>query len=80
MKKYDRVNVFRYERNPVTGVFERAPRNEAAFHAWGLDYSESDFGYGNFSVAIVEFDNGKFDSVQVDLIEAVVPLKDRRLN
>lgn len=32
---------------------------EGWFHEWGCDYEEFDSGPANFSVAIIELDNGK---------------------
>lgn len=36
---------------------------EAVFHGWGADFIEFDAGPGNFSVAIVEFSDGRVEAV-----------------
>ena len=39
------------------------------FHEFGFDYEDTEFGPGNFSIAIVEQLDGKLISVPVDLIQ-----------
>lgn len=39
------------------------------FHGWGLDYEEFESGAGNYSIAIVEKENGEVIKVQVDDIK-----------
>lgn len=41
---------------------------EAKFHGWGSAYEEFESGPGNYTVAIVEFADGKVDTVVPHLI------------
>ena len=38
------------------------------FHAWGIEYEEGEYGYGNFSTAIVELDNGQIVTPAANMI------------
>ena len=42
------------------------------FHEWGVNYEEGENGFGNYTVGIIELDNGK--------IELIVPEKIQFLN
>lgn len=44
---------------------------EATFHQWGSDYEEFESGPGNFTVAIVEYDNGAVGMVRADMVRFV---------
>ena len=41
---------------------------EGKFHGWGVGYEEFESGPGNYTVAIVEFPDGKVDTVVPYLI------------
>ncbi|MDF3188065.1 hypothetical protein [Pseudomonas paracarnis] len=41
---------------------------EGKFHGWGSGYEEFESGPGNYTVAIVEFPDGKVDTVMPYLI------------
>ncbi|QHF03298.1 hypothetical protein N015_13135 [Pseudomonas asturiensis] len=41
---------------------------EGKFHGWGSGYEEFESGPGNYTVAIVEFPDGKIDTVMPYLI------------
>ncbi len=41
---------------------------EGKFHGWGAGYEEFESGPGNYTVAIVEFPDGKVDTVMPYLI------------
>jgi hypothetical protein len=45
----------------------------AVFHGFSTDYEEFDNGIGNYSVAIIEWPDGKVETVQADLIQFVNP-------
>lgn len=48
------VNKFNKEKNR----YEEVKFENAIFHQWGCDYDEFEDGAGNFSVAIVELEDG----------------------
>lgn len=50
------------------------PVGEAWFHRFGVDFIDFDAGPGNFSVAIVEWDDGRVELVPAHLIQFVEPL------
>jgi len=41
---------------------------EADFHGWGNDYEELESGTGNYTVAVVEFDDGTIEMVRADRV------------
>lgn len=59
-----------FNRNDRT-VWETVPDGEASFHQWGVDYEEFENGPGNYSVAIIERDNGKIETVRPEMIEFI---------
>lgn len=46
-----------------TNCWEDGFPNEGFFHEWASDYEESSEGFGNFTVAIIELDNGMIEKV-----------------
>jgi len=44
---------------------------EAIFHEWGCDYTEFESGPGNYSTAIIEFDDGSIENIEVKLIKFI---------
>lgn len=66
-------------------VFEREynPRGKGAlklighgnFHEWGVDFEEFETGPGNYTVAIVEMEDGSVLKVDPELIRFVEPNK-----
>jgi len=57
--------------NPSTN--EYAAVGTALFHTFGCDYEEFDNGLGNYSVAIVEWPDGKLQSFPIHCIQFVNP-------
>ena len=53
------------------GCLELEETEEALFHEWGSNYEEFDSGPGNYSIAIVEFDDGKIQSIPVEQIRFI---------
>lgn len=49
----------------------RVKKDVAVFHAFGINYDEFESGPGQFSTAIIEYDNGEVDNVPVDLIQFI---------
>ena len=49
------------------------PQGEALFHGLGVGYEEGETGIGNYSTAIVEWPDGRVESVVADRIRFVTP-------
>lgn len=47
---------------------EQVELGEATFHQFGIDYQEFSEGPGNFSIAIIEYPDGRVDSVRPERI------------
>lgn len=47
------------------------PLGEATFHQFGVDYEEFETGPGNFTTAIVEWPDGRVESVAVNRVRFV---------
>jgi hypothetical protein len=61
--------------NPLKPTRELVPRGQAQFHAWGCEYEEFETGPGNYTVAIIEWPNGKIETVAPCCIQFVSPLQ-----
>jgi hypothetical protein len=77
-----KVVVLGYKKNPdgsdrrtKEGFLFLEELGEAVFHQFGIDHEEYDNGPGNFSVAIVEWPDGRVESVYVARIRFINPLK-----
>lgn len=44
----------------------------ATFHAFGLDYEEFEAGAGNFSTAIVEWEDGSVENIPVNHVRFIL--------
>lgn len=66
-----KVKVFKYgdEFDEDDYTYKKELRTIATFHQFGLDVRTFQIGGGSFSTAIVEFDDGKIESVPLDLIQ-----------
>lgn len=51
--------------------YELKEVGKAVFHQFGMDYEEFEAGPGNFSVAIVEWPDGKVEFVRADWIRFI---------
>ena len=51
--------------------WERQHKTSGWFHQWGNNFEEFEHGPGNYTVAIVEHDNGTVDTYPPNLIEFV---------
>ena len=49
------------------------PQGEALFHEFGVGFEEGETGFVSYSTAIVEWLNGRVESVVVDRIRFVTP-------
>lgn len=65
-----RVLVFRYKDHV------RVPDYEAVFHQWGVAYEEFENGAGNFTVAIVERDDGTIEMPCAHMIQFLKSIED----
>jgi len=52
-------------------VSTRPSSGLARFHQWGVDYEEFESGPGNYTVAIVEYENGTVEGVRVDMMKFI---------
>jgi hypothetical protein len=56
------------------GDYEKVEIGEALFHQWGVDYEEFESGPGNFSVAIVEYNDGSIKMIYPPYIKFLPPV------
>ena len=49
------------------------PQGEALFHQFGVAYEELDGGPGNYTTAIVEWPDGRVESVRAEHVRFVTP-------
>jgi hypothetical protein len=49
--------------SPGTNCWESDFIHEGVFHQWANAYEEADFGFGNYTVALVELQDGTIESV-----------------
>lgn len=63
--------VFEYTMQVGTIACGKTEVGEAKFHQWGMDYEEFETGPGNFSVAIIEFQDGSVQTVSPELIKFI---------
>jgi hypothetical protein len=69
-----RVKVFKREYNH-RGTVEIVPDGEGLFHLWGVDFMEFESGPGNYTVAIVEREDGTIEKIDADLIQFIKEAK-----
>ncbi len=46
-----------------TNCWEKEFQNHGVFHQWANAYEESDTGFGNYTVALIELPDGTIESV-----------------
>lgn len=46
------------------------------FHQWGIDYEEFESGPGNYTVAVIELDDGTVVMARADTVKFVEGLED----
>ena len=72
-----KVMVSKLVSQPIEGSIRvrYVPRlhGEAIFHQFGVGYDEFDAGPGNFTTAIVEWPDGRVESVPVEHVRFVTP-------
>jgi hypothetical protein len=70
-----RVRIFKYMTHLpcIDGKYQKEIVAEGIFRQYGVDAEESETGFGNYSTAIVEKDNGEVENVPVDLIQFINP-------
>ncbi|MCP4677746.1 MAG: hypothetical protein GY854_19955 [Deltaproteobacteria bacterium] len=51
------------------GDYKKKSKGLALFHGWGVEYEEFECGPGNYTIAIVEFDDGTVGTVVPSLIK-----------
>ncbi len=68
-----KVNVFQWGTDKETGKPKKYPNGTAIFHAIGCDFAEFESGPGNFSTAIIEREDGRFENPPIDMIQFINP-------
>lgn len=63
------VEVYRTEWSKEKRASVHILRGRAKFHCWGIDYQEFDNGPGQFSTAVVEFEDGTVGNIPAELIK-----------
>ena len=66
-----KVEVYQYVKVPNESKLDRVYKCMATFHQFGVDYKEFETGPGNYSTAIVEYENGEVKNVPVELIKFI---------
>jgi hypothetical protein len=66
-----KVKVFSYKWNSTLRCNEVMGFKVGKFHQFGTNYEDFENGTGNFSVAIIEFDDGTVDSFPVTYIQFI---------
>lgn len=68
-KNYRKVQVFKWVRKEGKSFSDKEKDYIGKFHEWGMDYEEFETGPGNFSVGIIEKENGEIELVFAELIQ-----------
>ena len=66
-----KIIVYKPVRNDSTKKWETVEDGTAFFHAFGCSYEEFNSGPGNYSVAIIERDDGTVEMVAPDRIKFI---------
>ena len=66
-----KVKYFEMDYNKAMNKRVKCIKGIAKFHQFGFDYEEYEDGIGNFSVAIIELEDGKIKMVRADMIQFV---------
>ena len=71
MKNGETVYVSKYEKTKEPGKYHMdiVPDGHATFQAWGVDHEEFETNAGNFSIAIIERDDGSIETVVPTMIK-----------
>ena len=68
-----KVKVFQTVQVAGTTKWETVERGTARFHQFGVDYEESDAGFGNYTAAVIEWPDGKVELVRADKVQFLEP-------
>lgn len=58
-----KISEFSWRTQEGTGCWEKEFTNEGVFHQWANAYEEFETGAGNYTVALIELENGEIESV-----------------
>jgi hypothetical protein len=61
------------EYNRELNRYENVEKGEAQFHCWGCNYEELNNGVGNYTVAVVEWPDGRVGCVSPESIKFASP-------
>ena len=56
----------------VVATYPLVPQGEALFHQFGVSYEEFEAGPGNYTTAIIEWPDGRVESVPAEHVQFVV--------
>jgi len=65
------VQVYRYDKTPGKTYMEKVEDGIAHFHQWGVDNEADDCGYGNYSTAIVEREDGTIETPPAYMVKFI---------
>ena len=73
MNNLRKVQVYKWERVKIDGAYKtvQAETVKGLFHQWGVNFEEFESGPANYTVAIVELDDGSVEMVPANLIKFI---------
>ena len=69
--KARRVMVYEYQKNSKTNIFEKVESGIGSFHQFGMGIEEDERGFSNFSIAIVEMQDGSVEMPMANMIKFI---------
>lgn len=66
-----KVMVYEYQRNSKTNIFEEVEVGLGRFHQFGMGIEEDERGFSNFSIAIVEMQDGTVKTPMASMIKFI---------
>jgi hypothetical protein len=66
-----KVKVFEMKQDIEKRKFEKVEIGIGKFHQFGMDFAEFETGPGNYSIAIIEMDDGNIKQIPVDMIQFI---------
>ena len=68
-----KMKQYPYPDQPGRSFWKLEEIGEATFHQFGTDYEEYETGPGNYTTAIVEWPDGRVESVRPEWVRFVTP-------
>ena len=66
-----KVMVYEYKKNKETNIFEKVESGIGRFHQFGMGIEEDERGFSNFSIAIVEMQDGSVKMPMANMIKFI---------